>query len=241
VVWESWVDVCQEAEGGTLGSCRGYLMYHYGPEGKWSEKKMCSAHGGRWQQDPRSPIEIKQEAERRLKMAGIPQAYQNFTMATYPSKDQPHYRECQEYAAQGKLQSAVLGGRFGTGKTGLAISVMRERIEHHQEHGLFVVVPSLFAEMRSAMDTDNKSDLLRQVKQMPGLLVLDDMGAERATPWVQEQLYDVINTRLLHNRPTIITTNLNLVELEDQLGKRTMERIKAYRQILVGGDNLRDR
>lgn len=40
------------------------------------------------------------------------------------------------------------------------------------------------------------------------LLVLDDFGAERATDWACEQLFQIVNTRYSHERPTVITSNL---------------------------------
>jgi DNA replication protein DnaC len=72
------------------------------------------------------------------------------------------------------------------------------------------------------------------------LLVLDDLGAERATEWVAGQLYTILNHRLINNKPTIVTTNLDTEELSAQLGQRTVERLKSYRVIHVGGGNLRD-
>ena len=45
------------------------------------------------------------------------------------------------------------------------------------------------------------------------LLVIDDLGAEMATPFSKSALYNLVNTRLLANRPMIINTNLTIKEI----------------------------
>jgi hypothetical protein len=59
---------------------------------------------------------------------------------------------------------------------------------------------------------------------------------------VQGHLYNILNTRLTANKPTVVTTNLNMPGLVDVLGARTVERLKQpyYKVVHVGGANLRD-
>jgi len=54
---------------------------------------------------------------------------------------------------------------------------------------------------------------------------LDDLGAHNYTPWTCNKLYSLLNYRLNYHLPVIITTNLDLVEIEKFLGKRTTSRI----------------
>jgi len=57
------------------------------------------------------------------------------------------------------------------------------------------------------------------------VLILDDLGAHNYTEWTRNKLYSIINYRLNNNLPTVITTNLDLAELEEYLGERTTSRI----------------
>jgi DNA replication protein DnaC len=79
------------------------------------------------------------------------------------------------------------------------------------------------------------------------LLVLDDLGAEKTSEWVQETLGLVINTRYNAQRPTIVTTNLS-DNLDDddprsfvaQIGSRTRSRLKEMcKWVEIGGVDVR--
>ena len=58
-----------------------------------------------------------------------------------------------------------------------------------------------------------------------GMLILEDIGVEKASEWTQERLYTLINHRYEHMKPIIVTSNKNLEELEEQVGTRTTSRI----------------
>lgn len=93
-----------------------------------------------------------------------------------------------------------------------------------------------------------------------GLLILDDFGVERRTPYAREQVYEIINRRYLSGRPMVVTTNLTLKELKnadrddsrihDRVLERcvpvcfdgtslrqekTAERVKRMQTLLTGG------
>ena len=77
---------------------------------------------------------------------------------------------------------------------------------------LFVTVPDLLDHLRAAFGPTSEvayDELFEQVRTAP-LLILDDLGAESATPWAEEKLYQLINHRYLHRLPTVITTNCEL-------------------------------
>jgi DNA replication protein DnaC len=57
------------------------------------------------------------------------------------------------------------------------------------------------------------------------LLHLDDLGAERATDWVLEQLYAIVNARYEEQRSLVITTNLDPAQLREQITERTVSRL----------------
>ena len=57
------------------------------------------------------------------------------------------------------------------------------------------------------------------------LLHLDDLGAEKRTEWVLEQLYAIVNERYETQRSIVVTTNLQEPELREQIGERTVSRL----------------
>jgi DNA replication protein DnaC len=64
------------------------------------------------------------------------------------------------------------------------------------------------------------------------LLVLDDVGQEKGTPWVWERLYILINTRYENLRPTIFTTNLKPSEWENRWGGAITSRILGMSTVI---------
>ena len=72
------------------------------------------------------------------------------------------------------------------------------------------------------------------------LLVLDDLGAEMTTAFSKAALYNLINTRLLCKKPTIINTNLTIKEIEARYSARVASRlIGNYNANKFLGDDIR--
>lgn len=74
------------------------------------------------------------------------------------------------------------------------------------------------------------------------LLVVDDLGTERANEWTGERVYSVVNRRWLDGLPVVATTNLEPSELADALGERTYSRLVGGALVLrlAGKDRRRD-
>jgi hypothetical protein len=72
------------------------------------------------------------------------------------------------------------------------------------------------------------------------VLILDDLGAERSTPWTQEQVDDLVDRRYRANRPLLAATNLDLDQWADAFGERTASRLGGMTQpIFMGGADMR--
>ena len=105
----------------------------------------------------------------------------------------------------------LLLGRPGLGKTHLAIACLRLGAHARGLRGLFYDTRQLLRRIRQTYDpitrtTETERDVVNPVMQAD-LLVLDDIGAERPTEWVEEMLHLIVNTRYNDRRPTIFTTN----------------------------------
>ncbi len=127
----------------------------------------------------------------------------------------------------------LLRGRHGVGKTHLAVAMLREIIASKGARGYFYETRELLKLVRDTFATAGESemDVLRPVLDAD-ILVLDDLGAEKTSEWVQETLGLVVNTRYSERRPTIFTTNLddtadttNPNSMYVQLGARTRSRL----------------
>lgn len=77
---------------------------------------------------------------------------------------------------------------------------------------------------------------LRELAEFPGVLLLDDLGAEKTTPFVEQCLYSVICRREEWVRRTAITTNLSLDQVAEQLGDRIASRISGHVVRFTGKD-----
>ena len=93
----------------------------------------------------------------------------------------------------------------------------------------FVSVPRLLAEIRKTFNRQSRDDpntdsVMRQYERCD-ILVLDDLGAEKATDWVREILFLVIDNRYTNGLSTICTSNLSLRDLSDVLSERIADRI----------------
>jgi DNA replication protein DnaC len=89
-------------------------------------------------------------------------------------------------------------------------------------------VPRLLAEIKATYDRDGDGSYLQLFDRLCGvdLLHLDDLGAERTTDWVLEQLYSIVNERWQDERSILITTNLTEKDkLHEQLTPRTVSRL----------------
>jgi DNA replication protein DnaC len=117
-------------------------------------------------------------------------------------------------------------GDVGTGKTSLAMLVSRTVLEAGHSVAIYSV-PRLLAEIKDTYDRDSGDSYMQLFRRLCAvdLLHLDDLGAERTTEWVLEQLYSIVNERWQDSRSIVVTTNLGLDDLREQLGQRTVSRL----------------
>jgi DNA replication protein DnaC len=150
----------------------------------------------------------------RLAQANIPKRYQHCTIATFSA-----YNESLERAAAAARRIAeafpvvgkglLLEGPPGVGKTHLAVAVLRHAIQTGGARGLFYDTRDLLRLIRSTYNQsirDTEIEILRPV-MTADLLLLDDLGAERTSEWVEETMNLIVNTRYNERRLTLFTSN----------------------------------
>jgi len=165
------------------------------------------------------------EAERRarfLRLCRLPQGTDNRTFESF--KVRPGLNEAYRLAmdvAQGKLKWLTLMGDVDTGKSHLAISIARKWLENGRP-ARYVAVPKLLDELRRGYhpDADMSYDQEFYFYENVDLLVLDDLGMESSTPWAQEKLDMLVNSRYENAMPLVVTTNLGLHQISPRIASR---------------------
>lgn len=108
----------------------------------------------------------------------------------------------------------IFTGSYGTGKTHLAAAIANYRADLGVPP-LFIVVPDLLDLLRATFNPQSPTTLNRrfdEIKAAP-MLILDDLGTQATTPWVEEKLFQLFNFRYYSELPTIITTSYSIDEI----------------------------
>ena len=172
----------------------------------------------------------------------VPDFEQN--MSPYQRMEK-NYDACRDYAYEFSARSGnlLLSGDPGLGKTFLSASIARV-VSDAGHSVVYDTASHIFARFearkfrRDDEPDDAEDDVSRYLKC--DLLIIDDLGTEMTTSFVQSALYQIVNTRLMTNRKTIISTNLSPDELGRRYGAAILSRLEGeYRILPFFGDDIR--
>lgn len=151
-------------------------------------------------------------------------------------------QSCREYADNFRPHSSSLlfWGGTGLGKTHLSLAIANAALNK----GFGVVYGSAqrfaVALEKERFDRDNGDDGTAGNLKECDLLILDDLGTEFSSAYSNAAIYDVVNARLMAERPTIISTNYGLPALEERYGERFTSRIVgSYAMLGFKGKDVR--
>jgi DNA replication protein DnaC len=188
----------------------------------------------------------------RLDEANIPSRYRHCTVVNFVAYNESLQRVAtiaERFARAFPVvdKGLFLEGEPGVGKTHLAVAVLTQVIRTTGARGLFYDVRDLLKIIRSTYNASirvTEIDVLRPV-MTADLLVLDDLGAEKTSEWVEETMNLIVNTRYNERRITIFTSNFPDIpddtdpnSLLFRIGHRMRSRLHEMCefQILDGGD-----
>jgi DNA replication protein DnaC len=131
-------------------------------------------------------------------------------------------------------------GPVGTGKTTLAMLVSKAALKAGRSVAIYSL-PRLLNEIRDTHRAERSHVELLDRLTAVDLLHIDDVGAERTTDWVLEELYSIVNARYEDQRSMVITTNIiDHDELCQQITARTVSRLaEMCDQLPLEGDDHR--
>lgn len=151
-----------------------------------------------------------------------------------------YFEYCKSYAEgfTPESRNIFMRGNTGLGKTHLSLAIGRAVIE--KGFGvIYCSTPEILAKLEKEHFGKTKSDEdSEETLKECDLLILDDLGSEFHTSFTKNKIYNIINFRLIHQKPTIISTNLDYDELENAYSKRLISRLMGEYVIMsfVGTD-----
>ena len=151
-------------------------------------------------------------------------------------------RDCQIFIEDfdNKPKNLFLYGNTGVGKTFLSNCVAKELLERGYSVIYFTAFQLFDILSKGVFDRDADAIAAHQNIFDCDLLIIDDLGTEFANSFTTSQLFLCVNERLLRQKSTIISTNLNLNQMVDMYSERTWSRISSnYSLIKLFGDDIR--
>ena len=191
----------------------------------------------------------------RINLINLPSSLKDASFSQIDLKknrDEIFERLANFVAAYPNYQKAVyLYGDFGIGKSYLMAALAHELSVERGASTTLVHYPSFVLDVKNAISSGLVKEKIDQVKTAQ-VLILDDIGAEQSSPWMRDEILQVIlQHRMQENLPTFFTSNFSFADLERHFAnskngdetwqaKRVMERIKFLAQeVHLEGENRR--
>lgn len=173
----------------------------------------------------------KREIEAKFAISSLGERFKECTFPNFSPIEgtQKAFHQCKSYANAfpNGAEALMVWGEYGNGKSHLAAAVAHE-VQRKGHTVVFQTLPELLERIRGSFNDkqfkETEKDIMTAL-QSCSLLVLDDVGAEKVSDWVQDVLFRIVDGRYRQRRPIFYTTNLKPSELKDRVGPRIYDRM----------------
>ncbi len=133
---------------------------------------------------------------------------------------------CKNYAEDfsGDSGNIIMCGDTGLGKTHLSLSVAGE-VAKKGYSVIYGSAQNILSNIENEKFGRSLALGAEQAIHDCDLLIIDDLGAEFSTQFTVSAVYNILNTRLMQSKPTIISTNMSMLEIEERYTQRVASRI----------------
>lgn len=198
------------------------------------------------------PVIIEVNPNEAYAKAGIPKRYYDMSFewlrkyGSFPKENSEAYAVVKKYADNlnsnvNSGKGLILRGPAGTGKTSIAISLLKQAIDLGKGC-MMISMPSLLDTMLtlSKGPTDVYIAYEQKIRNVP-LLLLDDFGAEyKKSEWVAAKVDDIIIDRYNRMKPIILTTNYSGEWTKGHYSQRIYDRLRGeYEEAIFNGESHR--
>ncbi|WP_287586952.1 ATP-binding protein [Mogibacterium sp.] len=194
---------------------------------KFIFKNNCKCDSERFEKQKQR--EKEQEIERLKKSCFISMSQWAYTFDNYKSEKDKSYIIAKNYVKEyEQMKKENIGllfcGTVGSGKTYLACCIANALIEEYMIRVKIRNFAQIINDLqKSGFDLD-KNEYIEALTNV-SVLILDDLGIERDTSYAKEQVYNIVNSRYLKQKPTIFTTNLPYEKIQNSDDGVEYERI----------------
>lgn len=198
------------------------------------------------------PVVIKNDVNGHYAAVGIPRRYYDMDFewlrkhGSFPKENAEAYAVVKEYSNNLKEnldtgKGLILRGPAGTGKTSIAVSLLKEVIALGKSC-MMISMPNLLDTMLSLSKGDNVAfmNYEQKLRSIP-LLLLDDFGAEYSkSEWVSAKVESIIIDRYNRMKPIVLTTNYSETWTKDHYSQRIYDRLRGeYAEAIFFGESHR--
>ena len=139
-------------------------------------------------------------------------------------------RFLKNYSKDNFIRGMYISGKYGTGKTYI-LAILANELAKLGHKVYFAYYPDLARELKSSIGDGSLEDKITSIKDAE-ILMLDDIGGEYFSEFIRDEvLGPILQHRLLDNKPTFFSSNLNYVDLAKAFRKtdNNLETIASYR------------
>ena len=192
-----------------------------------------------------SSLEAKKEI-----CSGEPNLFDTFDLKHYPEtlNNNPCrsimngiYENCKKYSENFSPSSInlLLSGGTGVGKTHISLAIAKT-VQQKGFNVVYMSAPDLFTSLeKQRFNQETPEQSIENILSCD-LLVIDDLGAEFTTSFTVSALYNIVNTRILDEKPTIITANFAPSEISQRYSNRIASRLLGcYEHLRFCGNDIR--